>query len=183
MTKTLRPFAIAALFLGAAQINFGQAQITSVYSNLSSKSCKTLTVDKETGSSTQSCSGIAGYKLLVHDDDARQSITVVAPNGSKHDLNFWQVVTHAFSSVGNKAEWRVVRKNGKLSPVALIVRVNASEDPANPSRQTSYLAVTKLTADKICVTHKIPPGANANVDARRAADSALSAECLAQSNP
>ncbi len=178
MTKSIRAFAIAALLFGSAQINFGQEQLTSVYSNLASKSCRTISVDKETGGTTQVCSGIGGYKLQVHDDDARQSITVIAPNGTKHDLDFWQVVTHAFSSLGSKAEWRAMRRKGKVTPVALIVRVNANEDPGNPNRVTSYLAVTKLTPKKICVTHKIPPGVNANADARRAADSSGAAECL-----
>jgi hypothetical protein len=154
-----------------------------VYSDLSESKCKTIEVDKETGSSTQRCQGIAGYKLLLLDDDARQSITVVTPGGKQHPLEFWQVVTHAFSSIGSKAEWRVTRSKGKISPVALIVRVNASEDSANPSRLTSYLAVVKVTPEEICVTHKIPPGAQANENARQAADNAQTAACLKEVTP
>lgn len=178
MAHILRTTFILILLSGGLGSANGQEKLESVYSNLASSSCKTIELDKETSASTQSCRGIAGYKLLVHDDDSRQSITVVTPDGKKHDLDFWQVITNHFSSVGNKAEWRVIRKKGKLSPVALIVRVNASEDPANPTRTTSYLAVAKLTADKICVTNKIGPGANANTDARRAADSASKVNCL-----
>ncbi len=155
-----------------------QDNIASIYTDLASSKCKTIKVDKETGSSIQSCPGIAGYKLLVADDDARQSITVVTPGGKKSDLDIWSVITHAFSSIGNKAEWRTVKKNGKVSPIALIVRVNANEDSGNPNRVTSYLAVAKITPEKICVTHKIAPGAKANEDARHAADASHSAECL-----
>ena len=160
-----------------------QTKLESVYSVIASSKCKTIEVDKETGSSTQSCPGIGGYKLLVLDDDARQSITVITPEGKQHPLEFWQVVTHAFSSVGNKAEWRVIRSKGKVSPVALIVRVNASEDSGNPSRLTSYLAVVKVTPEKICVTHKIPPGAKSNEAARQAADSAQMSDCLKEVAP
>lgn len=160
-----------------------QAKLESVYSDISSLKCRTIRVDKETGSSTQSCPGITGYKLLVLDDDARQSITVVTPGGKNHPLDFWQVVTYAFSSVGSKAEWRVTRSNGRVSPVALIVRVNASEDSANPNRLTSYLAVVKVTPEKICVTHKIPPGEKANETARHAADTAQTAACLKEVAP
>jgi len=173
---------LVLLFVTAESIK-AQAKLESVYSDLSSSKCKTIEVDKETGSSTQRCPGIAGYKLLVLDDDSRQSITVVAPGGKNHPLDFWQVVTYAFSSVGSKAEWRVARSKGKVSPVALIVRVNASEDGANPNRLTSYLAVVKVTPEKICVTHKIPPGAKANETARRAADTAQTAACLKEVAP
>lgn len=155
-----------------------QTKLESVYSDLSSSKCKTTEVDKETGSSTQRCPGVGGYGLLLLDDDSRQSITVVAPDGKNHPLDFWEVITGAFSSVGNKAEWRVTRSKGKVSPAALIVRVNASEDSANPSRLTSYLAVVKVTPEKICVTNKISPGVKANEEARQAADSASTAACL-----
>ena len=57
-------------------------------------------------------------------------------------------------------------------PVALILRYNASEDPEQPNKLTSYLAVVKITPTEICVTDKISPGPKANDDARRAADNA-----------
>lgn len=150
----------------------------SVYTSLSEKTCKTLKVDKESESSVQSCAGIAGYKLLLEEGDLRQSITIVTPNGKKHPLNYWQVITNAFSYVGEKAEWRVIKSKGKIIPVALIVRVNAQEDPDNTKKTTSYLAVAKITAQKICVTDKIKPGATQNEDARRAASESANKPCL-----
>ena len=175
--------ALMAIIIFGCDLIVAQEKAVSVYSDLAPNKCKTLKTDRETGASTQSCPGIAGYKLLVHDDDSRQSITVVTPDGKEHDLDFWDVVTPAFSSVGQKAEWRVIRNKGKLTPIALIVRVNASEDAENPNRKTSYLAVTKLTPDKICVTHKIPQSADANAKAREAADEARTAACLKGATP
>jgi hypothetical protein len=67
-------------------------------------------------------------------------------------------------------------------PVALIVRFNTSEDPANPDKLSSYLAVAKITDDAICVTARISPGATANQDARRAADQAGKQPCLSAKN-
>ena len=70
------------------------------------------------------------------------------------------------------------RQKGKLVPVALIVRYNASENPEDSNKTTSYLAVAKITAEEICVTDKISPGASANEDAQRAADAATTKACL-----
>ena len=152
--------------------------VDSIYTDLSPAHCKTVKVDKETGSSVQTCPGVAGYSLLVEDDDGRQSITVLSPDGKRHPLNYWQVITTAFSSVGDKAEWRVERKGGKVRPIALIVRVYASENPDSPNEKTSYLAVAKITAEKICVTAKVKGGARANEEARRAADASADKPCL-----
>ena len=77
----------------------------------------------------------------------------------------------------------MAKQDKKLVPVALIIRYNANEDPESPNKQTSYLAVTKITDSEICVTDKISPGANANEDARRAADAAVNKPCLKKNQP
>jgi hypothetical protein len=184
MKKISMLFTVALLCLNgvtvmdAGALEPGIQANTSVYTDISGSRCRTISVDRESGASVQSCPGVAGYKLQVEDDDARMSITVVAPGGKKSELSYWQVITTAFSSLGNKAEWRVTRVSGKTTPVALIVRVNASEDPSNPQKLTSYLAVAKITAAKTCVTDKIGPSATANEEARRAADTAATRPCL-----
>ena len=114
----------------------------------------------------------------MSEGDLRQNLIVITPKGAKHSLELWDVVSGGFSSVGPKAEWRMAMQDGKLSPVALIVRYNASEDPYQPKKMTSYLAVAKITPDEICVTEKISPGPKANDDARRAADAAPAKPCL-----
>jgi hypothetical protein len=148
--------------------------ITSVYTPLSK--CKTVATGQD--SSTQLCPGVGGYKLRLEYSDVRESITVVSPNGKQHQLDFWSVISSAFSNVGQKAEWRVASRKGKLVPLALIVRFNASENSVDSSKETSYLAVAKITPQKICVTDKIAPSVTANEEARRAADASADKPCL-----
>jgi hypothetical protein len=158
----------------ALTLSVSADSVTSVYSSL--YKCKLVTTGHDY--STSACIGVAGYNLRLEYDDARESITVISPNGRKHPLNLWQVMSSGFSSVGQKAEWRVTKRNGKSVPIALIVRFNASENPEDSTKVTSYLAVAKITPQKICVTDKIPPSSTANEDARRAADSSASKPCL-----
>ena len=150
----------------------------SFYTSLNSRDCKTISTTEEGSSSTQRCAGVGGYGLLVEDSDARMNVTVVSPGGKKYDLKYWQIVTAGFSSIGDKAEWRAKGRTRRTVPFALIVRVNASEDPAHPEKTTSYLAVAKITPAEICVTDRIAPSANANEEARRAADTAASRPCI-----
>jgi hypothetical protein len=72
----------------------------------------------------------------------------------------------------------VTTKNGKQVPIALIVRFNASENPEDSTKVTSYLVVAKITPQKICAVEKIAPGATQNEDARRAADASADKPCL-----
>ena len=154
----------------------------SVYTNLGEKSCRTVKADSsEGGSYVGLCGGVGGYKLQVEEGDLRQNIQVITPAGQKHSLDLWTVVGSSFSSLGEKAEWRVRTQKGRVVPVALIIRYNLSNSE-DSTKMTSYLAVTKITASKICVTDKIAPGAAANVAARAAADKSADKPCLEISN-
>lgn len=170
----------ALLILASTATTFGQT-IQSVYTDLNEKSCKMLEeTSDEGGSSKQQCPGVAGYKLFILEGDLRQSITVVKPDGSEHQLDLWSNVgSGGFSHVGPKAEWRVKKIKGKLVPFALIVRYEVSEDSANPNKTTSYLTVTKITPQKICLIDSISPKPNANIEARRLADESSAKPCKA----
>jgi hypothetical protein len=148
--------------------------INSVYTSLAEKDCRVMEVDEESASSVSRCPGVAGHALLVSDGDARMSVGVITPDGKAHELHYWTVITHAFSSLGPRAEWRMQGER----PIALIVRVNAFEDPDNPERTTSYLAVAKLTPQEICVTDRIGPVPDANTAARAAADRSAGRTCV-----
>jgi hypothetical protein len=148
--------------------------ISSAYTGLAEADCRVTRVDEESESSSSRCPGVAGYELNVHEGDLRVSIDVITPDGREHPLNYWSVITGGFSSPGPRAEWRM--RGGR--PIALIVRVNASEDPVDSSRITSWLAVARITPGQICVTDRIAPAADANEAARRAADQSASRPCL-----
>ena len=152
--------------------------IQSVYTDLN-KNCKTLERDDEAASYLlERCRGVAGYKILVNSGDDRSNIEVVSPNGSKHDLNFGQISGGGFSSVGPRAEWRVKRENGKIVPIALIIRFSVVTDSSNPEKSTSYLVVSKITPQQVCRIGEVDPGPNANEEARRMADSSASKPCV-----
>src|SRR4051812_26301558 len=63
----------------------------SLYTDLSGADCHSEKEDKETGASVERCPGIAGYALLVQNDDDRASVTVVSPDGTQHPLDYWNV--------------------------------------------------------------------------------------------
>lgn len=149
--------------------------VDSVYTDIAD--CPMVELDEETGAASTLCPAVGGYELLVTDEDARMSITVIAPDRSRHALDYWNVVTFSFSTLGAKAEWRVIDRDGERVPIALIVRVNASES-ADPNVTTSYLAVAQIAPERICVTDRIAPSADMNAAARRAADTTQERPCL-----
>lgn len=151
-----------------------QGQVSSVYTDLDDRKCKTVELtDEEGGSYKGVCKGVGGYKLQVIEGDLRQTITIVDPRGKEHPLEFWNL-TGAFSSVGQQAEWRMRGKR----PIALIVRLNVSENVEDASKPKGYLVVAKITDRETCVTHFLAPTRSHNYEARKAADNASLRPCL-----
>lgn len=150
----------------------------SVYTPLDGPQCLLAAAPQAgTEESRATCPGIAGYRLERIDADARMSVNVIAPGGSVYPLRYWDVISRHFSSLGAQAEWRVLGTPEHPRPIALIVRVKASEDP-DSERTTQYLAVARIDAAGACVVARIAPGGQANVRARAAADAAAAAPCL-----
>ncbi|WEF33543.1 hypothetical protein [Pseudoduganella chitinolytica] len=168
--------AVASAIAAAA---VAQNQVTSAYSPLTDAACSAKVDDSTTGAQTMECPGVHGYRLRVTEDDERSSVDVVTPDGRSFALNFWDVVTRGFSTLGSHAEWRSKVVNGTAIPFAVIVGVNALDqrDPDNP-HPLPLLAVARISRDEVCVTHRIDaahPGATSR--ARIAAAQAL-APCL-----
>src|SRR6266699_4358069 len=87
---------------------FASAQSNeSVYTSLSTKSCRTIrSTSTGGGSYVGICTGVAVYKLQSEEGDLRQNIQVITPSGKKHSLELWNVIGSGFSVHGEKAEWR-----------------------------------------------------------------------------
>jgi len=183
MRTKLLVFSVWIILLSAVGIFAQKAKIESVYTSLETKACKTLSqTDEEAGSYEGECPGIGGYKLRLIEGDIRQSINVITPGKKKYELDLFIKVSGGFSSVGAKAEWRVTRKGKTVTPTALIVRFNASENSEDSSIITSYLVVTKITKNEICITDIVKPNAKANEQARKLADSSATKPCITAEN-
>ena len=158
-------------------------QIESVYTDLSPQSCRKK-VDKNDPNETPYlvCPGVEGYALIVRRVDAgRRSIDVVDPSQHIHPLKYEDFVTRHMSTLDPEAEWRVVTKDRKQVPIALIVRVQAREDNNNPEKVTqTYLAIAKIVPNEACVIDRIPVGTQSEAQVRSVEDSARERPCAPQ---
>jgi hypothetical protein len=155
----------------------------SVYTSLNVSSC-TKAIDESDPNDTPYfvCPGVAGYVLQIRQvESGRSSVNVVDPAKQQFPLNYQDVVTRSMSSLDNKAEWRIRSENGKLVPLALIVRVMARENQRDPEKITNvYSAVAKITAIGACVTDRIRQGSKSATEIRALADSAANRHCVSQ---
>lgn len=161
-----------------ADVKISADKLDSIYTDLTREKCRSAKADEGSLSYSMECEGIAGYKLEVDEYDERQTVNVIYPDGTKRPLNFRRVVHPSFSSVGDTAEWRVAKDDGKAEPVALIVRFTFTVNPAISSEKASYLTVSKITKEKACVTDIVKAVKDQNAKARLLADASADKPCL-----
>lgn len=162
----IRSSAVLCLLAASGGAAAQSAAHTLEFTDLHGKACKTLSINKETGASTRRCPGAAGFSLLVHSEDGRASVDILAPGRRPMPLNFWDVVTSRYSQVGRKAEWHLASVKGRRVPVGLVVRVNTVElSDWDRIRRRSLAAAIQIRADGACVVYKID-GASKQAAAR-----------------
>ncbi len=171
---------LGTMLAGCAGREGGKPTLESVYTDLHGGAC-VKEIDKTDPNETPylRCPGVAGYSLIVRQVEAgRESVEVVDAANRTHALNYQEFITRSMSNLEGKAEWRVETKDGRQSPAALIVRVQAREDAGDPEQVThTYLAVAKITADEACVTDRIDAAGRQQDAIRAVADSARARPC------
>lgn len=158
----------------------GATKAQSVVTPIVGSSCTVQIDDEVTGATTSRCPGAAGFRLHVLADDERYSIDIVTPEKKGMALNYWEVVTHGFSSIGTNAEWRVVRVSGKTVPIALIVRLDTfDQSTLERRRRVPYLVVAQIRGDSACVIAKLDATKKTAASAARKIADGAKRPCLA----
>lgn len=162
----------AVVFMFALCSSSLAQKITSAYTSLGEKACKTLEANPDEGGSyLGECPGLGGFKVQLIEGDLRQTLNLISPAKKKFELNFWSAFG-SFSAIGEKLEWRMKGKN----PIAIIARYNVS-DPEDSAKTTSHLIISKVSKAGACITDVIAPSKNQNAEARKAADAAGQKAC------
>lgn len=171
---------------GADRTDRPKTEILSIRTDLDPAVCR-KEIDRSDPNETPYlvCPGVAGYTLIVRRVDAgRESIDVVDSNHRVLPLNYHEFVTRRMATLDGRAEWRVATRDGKQTPIALIVRLQAREDNGDPEKVTrSYYAVAKITPGAACVTDSIAADVRSEADVRSAADSAEERACAPPQPP
>jgi len=151
----------------------------SSYSSIEQKDC--ITLDSDNIGSVQECESFENIGVKVVVGDSRESI-ILTRNEREYDLELLSTFKNIFSSFGSKLEWRHALTDSK-DIKGVIIPLNMSDDPENLDRTTSFLVVTKITKEKICVVAKIAPQKEQDEIAREILDTDENLSCLKPKEP
>ncbi len=167
---------ILTIFFLLTTISFSEnLKYESQYTNIDiDKDCTTTKIYELGMGGEFNCGKFANLNVEVFADDLRHTIDLIR-DGKRYNLDFVNTITTHFTELGKKIEWRYV-KGQEGSPTAMIVRLYVDEGAL--TKDSSYLVVSKITKDTICVVKKIPAQINQNELAREVADRASNLSCI-----
>lgn len=150
----------------AAPPALAQSNAESRYTSLTG--CRLVRANEAEDWSVARCPGLGGFSLMLDYGDLREDLRLIGPGRKETRLGINGLGGGGFNSLGKAAEWRGRLRGGRFVPHALIVRTNAVQNPDQPERPTSLLAVIDL--DGLCVVALVRPGPQQNRQARDLAD-------------
>jgi len=147
---------------------------TSTYTSIEQKDC--ISLDSDNIGSVQECESFTDILVKVVEGDTRESI-ILTRDKKEYNLKFLSTKKLVFSSFGLKIEWRHEVENPK-NIKGVIVPINMTNDSKNLDKTSTYLVVTKITNDEICVVAKIAPQKEQDEIAREILDTDENLSCL-----
>ena len=176
MNKKITFITISIIFFSSLIYaeEFNSQEYTSSYTSIDEKDC--ITLDSDDLGSIEECESFGDIRVRVIEGDIRQSITLTRQN-REYILNFKSIVNTSFSTLGTQIEWR--HKKGKPENLkGMIVRLDVNDDPDDLDKITSYLIVSKITPNNICIVGKIFPQPKQNELARAMLDAKEELPCI-----
>ena len=162
------------LFTTLVNAKESNQKFTSSYTSIAEKDC--LTLDSDDLGSIQECESFYNIKVRVIEGDIRQGITLTYKD-KEYSLNFQSNVSPFFSTLASKIEWRHEVDN--IDNIkGMIVRLDVNDKSDSFDKKTSFLIVTKITEDNICVIGRILPQNRQNEVARKMLEKSKNMPCL-----
>lgn len=155
----------------------GAEEFVSVYTSVAAKNCRTFDrfkVDGDDYYARRVCKGVAGYIVVVTEEDLRTTVSVGTSIKAALKEPAAGEGFGSFNSVYDTVEWRFVK--GAARPFAIIQRWsyadNEREDKDGRPKSVPVLIVTRLPPGPVCHVEQVAvkAGEDANEVARRVAD-------------
>lgn len=173
-TKIAVTLLFSFLLLPLAQVAHA-ASYSSSYATILKEHCTVLPNQAGEKDVVQACPSFKNIKINVVSNDVQQYI-VLSQNNRQYPLIFNDTKTQniARTTLGSTIEWR--QKLGRPSKVVgMIMRINVF---TTANKKRSFLVVSKVTDQEICIVGSVPPQRNQNQQARRMVDSASNKACI-----
>lgn len=124
-----------------------------INTSLSGDGCKPA--DNPYGLGARICKGLEGYSLLVKGDEKRPEIFLIAPDGQKSEIEYWDTTDPKYQGLDPFVLW-VVNKPKKTIALNFYLRIDVG-----PIWNGSYSVIARVNPGPVCIVGSVRPGSTA----------------------
>jgi hypothetical protein len=142
-----------------------------INTQLSGEDCKPA--DDPYGMGARICKGREGYSLLIKGDEKKPEIFLIAPDGQKSQIEYWDTSDPRFEEMDSVVGWVVVNEPKKTIALNFYLRIHDG-----PSSMGAYSVIAKVNPGPVCVVGSVRPGSTAAGESVGIASSPENRPCL-----
>ncbi len=111
------------------------------------------------------CKGFEDYSLILKGDETKPQITLLAPDGTKHPIRYWDLSDPAFRGIEESVLW-IVNRPEKTLAINFRLKIELKEGDTNwgpydaitkdGTRWGRYDVVTRVNPLPVCVIGSVP---------------------------
>jgi hypothetical protein len=140
---------------------------------LTGKDCTPATAPEDEGA--RICKGVQGYSLLVKGDETKPDIFLIAPNGKRSPIEYWDKDDPRYRGMRNSVLWVVVHEPKTTVAIDFSLNVEPRQDY---TQFEGYDVIARVSPGPVCIVGSVPPSSTAAGDSVGIATSPTGRPCL-----
>jgi len=122
------------------------------------------------------CRGVDDYSVLIKGDPAKPEIVLVAPDGAKHPVRYWDTTDPGFQELQSSILWIVVNEPKKT--IAIDFRLKLERKPGY-SQWGHHDVIVRVSPGPVCVIASLPGTPRSSSDSMAIAGAPENRPCIA----
>jgi hypothetical protein len=122
------------------------------------------------------CKGVEGYSLLVKGEQFKPELVLIAPDGKRHPIEYWDPKDPGFRGMPPFVTWVVVNRPNKTIALKFFLHTEPKNDF---SMFGSYDVVARVSPGPVCIVGSVAGGSLAAMESMGIASSPSERPCLA----
>lgn len=140
---------------------------------LSGEGCKPAIGEND--EKTRICKGVEGYSLLIKGKETQPQISLVAPDGKRHPIEYWDPADAGYREIYSGVTWVVVNTPKKTISLEFYLAIEPRQDYAQWGR---YEVIARVSPGPVCVVGSVPSGPSSTMESIAIASNPSDRPCL-----
>jgi len=144
-----------------------------IRTGLSGTDCKPTDSVRDQGA--RICKGVEGYSLLLKGDELKPEVYLIAPNGRRSPLRYWNTSDPKYQRLHGSVLWTVVRIPRTTIAVDFTAEIAPRQDYTYSG---SYDIIARVSPGPVCIVGSVSAGSTSAAESVGIASSPIGRRCL-----